>query len=259
VLSRLLTPTLPRVCASPRAGVREGARRDAARLVGLSHWVSSPRGGESLALIRGDHLMKGREGAALMSPDGKNLPRGAREEQAPAQSRFKMEIPWSSLGSWKRRLRDGGCGKVLGAGLGELELQSFCIGQKCLLGALKRCLGGAGRVLPLVSWGLRRWDASQRTRYVRAIPGAVFLMVWSQSQDVRPGLLRFAAWLCRAQRDDGRGACFCPPPLLPGLSGSRVTLDPSLPLPASIPPSAPNSLVLGARLPWPHVCWGAAN
>lgn len=51
----------------------------------------SPWGGKSLALISRDCLRKRREGAALMSPDGKNLPCGASEDEH-GRGRSELEL-----------------------------------------------------------------------------------------------------------------------------------------------------------------------
>lgn len=70
----------------------------------------------------------------------------------------------------------------------------------------------------LLPAGLRSqpWAAA----WGRQGPGAAFLVVWPQSWDMHPEFLPFAAWLCRVQREDGRGVCSVLPPLLPGLAGS---------------------------------------
>lgn len=66
--------------------------------------------------------------------------------------------------------------------------------------------------------------------------------------------LPFAAWLCRVQREDGRGVCSVLPHLLPGLAGSLGDLGsiPSLLQPLHLHKKA-QPLVQGFPVPV-HVC-----
>lgn len=74
------------------------------------------------------------------------------------------------------------------------ELQKLCLVQNSLLGALKRSLAAAGRVLPSVCCGLEERGASQSSALpgqppshprgspdLRKGPGAAFLTAWAQS------------------------------------------------------------------------------
>lgn len=153
-----------RALCLPRAGREQGTE-----LVPLSH----PCG--SWALISRARFNEGRMGAALTSPDGESLPCGARGRAGRSKPRHGTNLRWRCLGAasaggkgsfvcW--RLWEGPRNRA-----GEVRAaKTLPWAKKSLLGALKRSLDAAGRVLPLVSSGLEVWDASQRTSSDQGIP-----------------------------------------------------------------------------------------
>lgn len=123
-----LTPSPAGLCL-PRVGVRRGQPR------WHCHPVSLPQGGGSWVLISGVYSNEGRMGAALMSPDGKSLPRGGRAEQGGAiPSMEQVEDGGASDQPWL--VEKGG---LCGGGLWEgPRSRAGC--QSCKNSALSRIL-----------------------------------------------------------------------------------------------------------------------